>query len=190
MTIIQDAKGIAEILMQDDDLEALVSTIAKCTSLKGDFVEVGVYQGGTAYIINYFKDNKSLYLFDTFTGIPDNIINGIDSSEYSPNVHSANYFDVVNRLHKLERVYIFPGYANNNFKYINDKAFSFVHIDVDIFWSTLESIIFFYPRLVKNGIILVHDKDMDGVKAALKSAPFNIKYESVGINYCLIIKDD
>lgn len=40
------------------------------SKLDGDMAEVGVYQGGSAKLISEAKGNKTLYLFDTFTGLP------------------------------------------------------------------------------------------------------------------------
>src|SRR4030042_6991633 len=54
-------------------MEALqLYTITKNTQkINGDIAEVGAYKGGSARIICLAKKNKSLYLFDTFHGLPD-----------------------------------------------------------------------------------------------------------------------
>jgi len=41
-----------------------------------------------------------------------------------------------------------------------------VHIDVDLFEATLASLVFFYPKMNKAGIIISHDYDEPGVRKA------------------------
>ena len=50
-----------------DSLVALASTAPE-----GNFIEVGVYQGGTAWHLNKLAEeqNRKIYLYDTFEGIP------------------------------------------------------------------------------------------------------------------------
>jgi len=40
---------------------------------------------------------------------------------------------------------------------IKDKKIAFAHIDVDIYVGTKEALEFLYPRMVKGGIMLIHD---------------------------------
>ena len=46
--------------------------------------------------------------------------------------------------------------------------FSLVHLDADLYSSTLAGLEFFYPRMVPGGIIIVHDySTLPGVAQAL-----------------------
>ena len=40
---------------------------------------------------------------------------------------------------------------------LTDERFSFVHLDVDIYESTIGSLEWFYPRMLRGGIIISHD---------------------------------
>ena len=51
---------------------------------------------------------------------------------------------------------------------IQETKFSFVHLDVDLYQSTIDCLKYFYPRLVNGGIILIHDFHTDGIKKAIK----------------------
>ena len=53
-------------------------------------------------------------------------------------------------------------------KEIIDKKFCFVHLDVDLYKSTIESLRFFFPKMVLGGIILIHDYHSDGIQKAIK----------------------
>jgi hypothetical protein len=49
----------------------------------------------------------------------------------------------------------------------SDRRFAMVHIDVDLYQSTLDCLKFFYPRLTPGGILLSHDYSvLEGVRQA------------------------
>ena len=54
----------------------------------------------------------------------------------------------------------------DSFKGFN-QPISFLHLDVDLYQSTIDSLRYFYPRLVTGGIILIHDFHTDGIKKAI-----------------------
>lgn len=50
----------------------LYKLIKQTDCIEGDVAEVGVYEGGSSFVINKAKSkNKKLYLFDTFCGLQD-----------------------------------------------------------------------------------------------------------------------
>ena len=50
---------------------------------------------------------------------------------------------------------------------VADEMFSLVHLDVDLYRSTLACLQFFYPRMVQGGVILSHDYTYgEGVRRA------------------------
>src|SRR5437879_4756651 len=49
------------------------------------------------------------------------------------------------------------GWLPEKFQEVKDRRFSFVHIDVDLYQPTLDSLAFFYPRTTSGGIILSDD---------------------------------
>ena len=67
-----------------------------------------------------------------------------------------------------------------------------LHLDVDIYDSTLNSLKFFYPRMSRGGCIISHDyPSSEGVKKAFdeffEDKP-EIIIEPFAINQCLIVK--
>ena len=72
-------------------------------------------------------------------------------------------------------------------------AVEFVHLDLDIYQSTLDALGFFYPRLTKGGILISHDYrrlSAPGVKKAFQEF-FANKVEPVVLLWdtqCLIVK--
>ena len=53
-----------------------------------------------------------------------------------------------------------PGWIPERFQEVEDRKFSFVHIDVDLADPTRDSLGFFYPRMQTGGIIVCDDYGM------------------------------
>jgi len=130
----------------------------RAACLDGNFAEVGVYRGGSAKLLCHTKGNKCLHLFDTFEGMPNTVTPSIDihrpgdfdhTSLGDVKVYLSSYDDLV--FHEG----FFPSTAIT--AQLQSQAFCLVHIDVDIYQSTLDSLRFFYPLLTPGGIILSHD---------------------------------
>jgi hypothetical protein len=52
---------------------------------------------------------------------------------------------------------------------VADITFSFVHLDVDLYQPTHDSLAFFYPRMVTGGIIVCDDYGFDSCPGAKKA---------------------
>ena len=162
--------------------------------LDGDMAEVGVYQGGSAKIICEVKRNRKLFLFDTFKGLPE--LSDIDTL-FVKNLVQRNQFNdtsleaVKDYLSSYENVQIIKGEFPKTADSIGDSKFSFVHLDVDLYRSPIECLEFFYPRLVKGGIILVHDYFADGIQKAFKEFLQSNKIQLIELtgSQCMIIKN-
>lgn len=172
----------------------IVETMFK-NSLKvdGEIVEVGVYKGGTALLFCALKGNKPIHLFDTFEGLPD--IEKIDESTksfYAGNF-KGNLEEVKDNLKEFLGVYFYKGYFPNTAKPIENKRFSFVHLDCDLYKSTKEALEFFYPRMNKQGIIISHDYiNTKGVKKAFDEFFYNKPEIIIAFplsNQCMIVKN-
>jgi len=143
--------------------------VKKTQEIVGDIAEVGVYRGGSAKLISEVKGKKKLFLFDTFEGIPqvnkdiDLIAQGSITGDSSELVRT--YLSGYNNIKFVSG--IFPSSAQQVIKDIT--VFSFVHLDVDVYPSTLDSLKFFYPKMSLGGVILTHDYrclNTPGVKKA------------------------
>lgn len=148
----------------------------KLQKITGDIAEVGVYNGGSAKLICEAKGAKKLFLFDTFEGLPD--IDQIDKSDWKKGQFVSNLGRVKNYLAEYDNVYIYKGLFPYTAKPIEKHKFSFVHLDVDIYKSTLDCLRFFYPRVSKGGIIILHDYYSKGVREAIEKF-FKYKPETV-----------
>ncbi len=173
-----------------------VYSIAKSQSrLVGDMAEVGVYQGGSAKIICEVKGQRKLHLFDTFEGLPQpsekDTHFGIKF--WSNKEFSNTNEDLVRKfLQRYDNLYVYKGRFPDTSGPIKDEKFSFVHLDVDLYESTIECLKFFYPRLIKGGIILTHDYHTNGVQSAFKEffRGKNIPIIELNGSQCMIVNTE
>jgi len=185
----------AEKHLLQDDLEAyqIFTVVESVKKIKGDLVEVGVYKGRSAKIIFNADKKKILHLFDTFKGIP--AVDNNDDSYIKKGELTSSFRSLKNYFSKNKNVFIYKGICPASAKPIKNKKFSFVHLDVDTYKSTLNCLNFFYPRMNKGGAIMSHNYiDGPGVKKAINEF-FKSKKEPViempgnfRFGHCLIIK--
>jgi O-methyltransferase len=130
--------------------------LASSLRLGGAVAELGVYKGGGAKLICEYKGAAQFHLFDTFEGMPE-VDGGVDlhrAGDFSDTdlagvkAYLAGYEGCV--FHKGR----FPGTTT---ELPDDISFCFVHLDADIYESTLSGLEYFYPRLEPGGIIISHD---------------------------------
>jgi hypothetical protein len=127
--------------------------------------ELGVYQGSSAQIICEAKADRPLHLFDTFAGLPEP--SDREACVFSRGQFSAGLPAVCSILRAYREVYFHPGLFPESSTGLEDLRFSLVHLDVDLYASTLAGLEFFYPRMVPGGIIITHDySTVRGVAAA------------------------
>jgi hypothetical protein len=128
-------------------------------NLNGDTVECGVYKGATSYLICEFiqqdVQSKEHHIFDSFEGLNKP---GKEDGEYwnEGNLATSENFCRKN-LSKFGFVKYYKGWIPDRFTEVKELKFSFVHIDVDLYQPTLDSIAFFYERLNKGGIMICDD---------------------------------
>lgn len=151
-------------LFQPIELFMIYSLASAQNVIEGDYAEVGVFKGASAKTICEVKGDKNFYLFDTFEGLPE--VSNLDL-KYSKKMFFGEYNYVKNKLSNYNHVYIYKGLFPQSATPIKNRKFAFVHLDVDLYQSTLNCLDFFYKRMQKGGIILTHDyARAEGVKKA------------------------
>ncbi|HBE90431.1 MAG: hypothetical protein A3E37_01450 [Candidatus Andersenbacteria bacterium RIFCSPHIGHO2_12_FULL_46_9] len=176
------------ILFKPSELALIYYFAQSQQTCSGDYAEVGVYRGSSAKTICAAKGTKRLHLFDTFDGLPTS--RDIDR-RFSPHMFSSSASDVKIRLASYPNIHIYQGIFPASAAPVTDKTFAFVHLDVDVFQSTIAALQFFYPRLAPQGILLTHDySSAAGVKKAFDNF-FHLKPEPLRrlpMSQCFIIK--
>lgn len=133
--------------------------------LDGAMAEVGVYQGCSAKLISIASRGRPLHLFDTFEGLPDP--QPQEQAHLQPGQYHGTLDAVQAFLAGQANIMLYPGEFPASAAGCEALGFSFVHLDVDLEASTRACLEFFYPRMLKGGIILTHDYSwLPGVKRA------------------------
>jgi hypothetical protein len=140
-----------------EDFFNLYQLVLRTRKLPGEIAELGVYRGGSAKLIASLKGEKSLYLFDTFEGMPS--VRADVDHHLAGDFADTSLEAVRNYLRDFKGVFFhkgfFPGSASELAK--TSTSFCLVHLDADIYESTRAGLNFFYPRMVKGGMIVSHD---------------------------------
>ncbi len=145
----------------------------KSKNLPGDAVELGVYQGGNSFcsalFMNLMGDKRKYILVDSFEGFGK-------LSKYDPVEHKDMFKDVsYEKVHKyfsdFNNTKVLKGYVPEILDSFQDKNYSFVYYDCDLYEPAVASLNYFFPRLPKGGIFLIDDycitKDFLGVRKAV-----------------------
>jgi hypothetical protein len=128
--------------------------------VEGSFAEVGVWRGNTAAVLAAFarEADRDVYLFDTFEGFSKRDLKGVDADKIEKFKDTS--LDLVkntvgDRSHRCHYVKgWFPGSLTDEHQ---DLRFAVVSLDADLYDPTKSGLEFFYPRLNKGGILLLHD---------------------------------
>ena len=167
---IRESIGINLGLSKDEGFN-LCQCLLQTSDIIGDVVEIGVFQGGSAILMERYKNkNKTLYLFDTFdgwvdVGIEDKGTTLVNGSGWYPTVEE------VTKLFNGKSVEIINGFFPSSIpEGFSDKKFSLIHSDTDTYNSTLNTLKYFYDKVSVGGIIIIHDYinlNAPGVKKAV-----------------------
>jgi hypothetical protein len=147
--------------------------------ISGNVAECGVFQGETAKVLNECFSNKKLYLFDTFSGFDERDIkidrkfNNKDFEGSTFNevgfLSNTNISLVMNKMINPENIIIKSGWIPDTFENVND-TFCLVNLDMDLYAPMLAGLRFFWNKMSRGGVILLHDyfvPDLPGVKKAV-----------------------
>ncbi len=126
----------------------------------GDTVECGSLEGAGSYFICLMNVHSDIHprwhhVFDSFEGLSDPEAG--DGAHWTKGDLSVSHDRVRRNLSEFEKVSLHKGWIPERFGDVSEKSFAFVHIDVDLYQPTLDSIEFFYPRMNPGGIILCDD---------------------------------
>jgi hypothetical protein len=186
--LIQRVISETDMLLLRDEAYQVLSCARATDKIEGEIAEVGVYRGGSARLICEVRGARTLYLFDTFEGLP--VTNHLDSL-FGAGQYAASFEAVQTYLSKFPNIHIYKGLFPATSDPVADKRFSFVHLDVDLYQPTRDALDFFYPRLNAGGMFLIHDYLWaEGVRRAVQeffAARMEPILELTG-TYCGVVK--
>jgi O-methyltransferase len=145
-----------------DMIVLLLRTVIE-RGVQGDLAELGVYRGITARLIHHYIPERRLHLFDTFSGFTERGAAdelAATGSKVSDRHFADTSIEAVRRLvaARNDNVVLIPGFFPESVPAsLSERKFAFVHLDADLYEPILAGLRYFYPRMDRGGIILVHD---------------------------------
>lgn len=150
-------------------------------NIQGDFVECGVWKGGSAMLIAKILlmrgvTNRQIYLYDTFEGMTaptrnDKDLAGVTATSKWESAIKEN--EASNWCHspldEVKENMTKTGYDMANIQFVKGKVedtipatipkgkIALLRLDTDWYESTLHELIHLYPMLIGNGVLIIDD---------------------------------
>ena len=163
-----------------------LSHILRSNNNLEDIVELGTWNGHSSLIIakliKKFKKKINLHIFDSFQGLSTPIKIDNQTHQIKENFIGDEKF-VREIFKKYKFVKIYPGWISEKFYLLKNKKFSLIHIDLCLYKPTLDSLKFFYPRLVKGGILISNSYNSNIFKGETKAFDKFFKYNKYSFIY-------
>ena len=150
-----------------------IAEAAAALKLKGSFVELGAWRGGSAakFITNLEKKDVDCWLFDSFEGMPEPTEYDIHENKHASSYKNlglpdddSNTYNICTDLMKslnypYKKIHIVKGWFEDTFPAYVDKIgkIAVLHVDCDWYESVKESFEVFYDRVVDGGLIIIDD---------------------------------
>jgi hypothetical protein len=127
--------------------------------IEGDFAELGVWKGNSAALLADFaaSSGKRLFLFDTFSGFDRRDLVGVDETKRLEFADTS--IDYVRQTvgHDEVTTYVQGFFPESLTPEIEERTFALIHIDCDLYEPMKAALEFFYPRMPKGGMLILHD---------------------------------
>jgi len=163
-------------------------------NIKGDIIECGVYNGGSAAMMMIpqlgLKETRDIWLFDSFEGLPPPTKN--DGTFEQENYYEGWCKGTIQRVEEIfkhfripeKRTHIVAGWFENTFplQLSNINQIALLHIDADWYESVKICLETFYPKVSSGGYIEFDDYGkFSGCKKAIQEyvSSNNIKTEFI-----------
>lgn len=149
--------------LPDDRRFFLISTAASVRNVEGDTADIGVRFGTSSFFIlcGIDKPAKQHHMFDSFEGLsePTPRDSAADKQTLWQKGQLLAEEEVTKKnLHMYAgRCHYYKGWIPARFPDVKDKKFAFVHVDVDLYQPTLDTLEFFYERVSPGGVIVCDD---------------------------------
>ena len=133
---------------------------------KGNFAECGVYAGMSMFFVADLCKNKFIGV-DSFEGVSEP--GEYDSDYFKSKKLSISISFAQKILKNFDNIDLYKGWIPEVFDKLNDEQYSYVNIDVDLYDPTKNSIEYFWPRLIKGGVLICDDYGSDKTPGARKA---------------------
>jgi O-methyltransferase len=141
---------------------ALYQLARSTAPLDGDTVECGVWRGAGSYLIckATARPGRTHHVFDSFEGLPRPSEHDNATPPDVPKWTEGDFatpVDVVQANLAGCNVVLYKGWIPERYGEVADRRFAFVHLNVNLVQPTVDSLEFFYDRLVPGGMLVSHE---------------------------------
>lgn len=145
-----------ELRGANSDRRWTVLQLAKLAKdVPGDTAESGVLTGSSSYLICRAFSDRTHFMFDSFEGLSKS--SAADGNFWREKDLACDLDTAKKNLKECPNTSFHKGWIPERFQDVASRKFCFVHIDVQLYEPTRDSLEFFYPRLNPGGIILFDD---------------------------------
>lgn len=146
-----------------------------------DFAELGVYQGGSAWVLGEAAKQKGvkLHLFDTFNGFTTPLVKPGE-------MFAGTFADTSMRAVQdaIPEAKLYPGIFPDTMP-ADLKELGFIHVDCDIEYSCRQAIAKLWPLLVKGGIMAFDDWSFEGIYKPVLEMDVQVNFTSNKIPFLI-----
>lgn len=141
-------------------LHVLCWAAANALKLEGDFVECGVFHGfSTAVAARYLqfgKQARTWYLYDTFSGIPSDQLNPGHASPSS--YQEASIYDgVKRRFEPYPNIRVVRGRIPQVLSEVSPRSIAFLHLDMNSAAAEIGALEHLFDRMVPGAYLVLDD---------------------------------
>ncbi len=131
----------------------------KKQNIQGKFAELGVYKGDTAEILHEMDNERDFFLFDTFSGFQESDLQHEigKAATYTKHNFADTSVEMVRQRLASEKLRFFVGDFKTTSQEIPETKYALVSMDADLYNPTKSGLEYFFPRLSRGGVIIVHD---------------------------------
>lgn len=153
-------------------------------NLPGDFAECGCWRGHSSFMVSRLiaesGQSRQFHIFDSFEGgLSDKtaedkgLLATVEPQAVAAQKQAfySTEDEVSRALAPFHFVTLHTGWIPERFPDVAERPFALVNLDVDLYEPIRDSLLFFFPRLVPGGVIVVDDygtTDWPGVAKAVE----------------------
>jgi hypothetical protein len=167
---IKSCMEVRQLTLLDTFRLATLWQLCRLTNPLGNIIEIGVYKGGASIHLSNCCPDRKIFICDSFMGF-EQIDNFLDDKFDKSMFLETDEHNIERLLIGKNRKYsLIKGFFPASCKGINLGPISFAHIDVDVYKSTIETLIFLDDYMINNSLIVIDDynREAKGVNRAIK----------------------
>ena len=162
MSLADKHAGLLPLVNWHWNLQTVVWAVQHARSVKGEFVELGVFKGHTTIFVAEYLGfetwEKTWSLYDTFEGIPaDQIDPGWEQSNAATYGGTFTFEEVRDRFAAFPNIKVIKGRVPEVLAEDCPDAISFIHMDLNNTTAEIQALDALFDRLTTGGVIVFDD---------------------------------